>query len=144
MLNFNYSVPTKILFGKHKIDLLAENAKRLGIETVFTATEAAEGQEILARAGFEAREILKTLPSVLDAAAIENLELSRSADIVTSILRGMRMEVGESRRIIDTLANASRRSKATMDGLGESIPQVAAQAANLGFSIEELLSLIHI
>jgi len=139
--DFEYQIRTTGLVARataNEIDLLAENAKRLGIETVFTATEAAEGQEILARAGFETREILKTLPSVLDAAAIENLELSRSADIVTSILRGMRMEVGESRRIIDTLANASRRSKATMDGLGESIPQVAAQAANLGFSIEEL------
>lgn len=30
MLNFNYSVPTKILFGKHKIDLLAENIKEYG------------------------------------------------------------------------------------------------------------------
>jgi len=30
MLNFNYSVPTKVFFGKNKIDLLAENIKKYG------------------------------------------------------------------------------------------------------------------
>lgn len=139
--DFQYQIKTTGLVANataSQIEKLTENAKNLGIETAFTAKEAAKGQEILARAGFEVSEIFTTLPSVLDAAAIEELELSSAAGILTGTLRGMQLDVSESRRVIDVLAETSRSSKAEIAGLGEALPQVAAQASGLGIEIEEL------
>jgi len=139
--DFRYQIKTTGLVAEatgKEIEKLTKNAKQLGIETAFTAKEAAEGQEILARAGFEVEQVIETLPAVLDAAAIEEMKLSRASEIMTGALKGMRMEVDQSRRVIDVLADTSRSSKATINSLGESLPQVAATASGLGVEIEML------
>src|SRR5699024_3007754 len=52
-----------------EMEKLREQAKKLGRDTRFSATEAAEGMEMLARAGFETDEIMNALPDVLNLAA---------------------------------------------------------------------------
>lgn len=121
-----------------EVDQLRENAMQLGIDTAFTAKEAAEGQELLARAGFEVREIMETIPAVLNAAAIENMELSQAADIVAMSVRSMGYEVDQAERVIDVLAMTSAESSTNVEELGTAIPEVAGSASRLGIEIEEL------
>ena len=67
---------------------LKEQAKQLGADTAFSATEAAEGMENLASAGFSTSEIMAAMPGMLNLAASSGEDLAGSADIAASTLRG--------------------------------------------------------
>src|SRR5690625_5062741 len=115
---------------------LREQAKELGRDTRFSATQAAEGQEMLARAGFETKEVIEALPSVLNLAAAGAVDLGDAADIASNILSGFGMEATETAKVADILAKASSDSNTDIQGLGESMKYVAPIASDLGVSIE--------
>src|SRR5690625_7135161 len=68
---------------------LREQAKEMGRATRFSAHEAESGQEMLARAGFETKEVIEALPSVLNLAAAGAVDLGDAADIASNILSGL-------------------------------------------------------
>ena len=66
-----------------ELEALEEQARKMGSETRYSATEAASGMEFLARAGFEVNEITESMPGLLDLAASANMDLGRAADITS-------------------------------------------------------------
>ena len=72
---------------------LSEMAKKLGRETIYTATQAAEAEEIMAMAGLSATEIMTALGPALQLAAVGEVEIAQAAEIAA--LRGsMRPSLG--------------------------------------------------
>ena len=67
---------------------LSAQARQLGRDTQFSASQAANAQELLARAGFYTNEIIAAMPSVLNMAAAEGMGLADAADIASGVLRG--------------------------------------------------------
>ena len=63
---------------------LREQSLELGRTTQFSAIQAANSQENLARAGFTVDKILAMMPEVLNVAASDGMELAQAADIVGS------------------------------------------------------------
>lgn len=119
------------------MDKMREQAKKLGRETRFSASESAEGMEMLARAGFETSEVMDALPSVLNLASAGAVDLGDAADITSNILSGFGMEATETSRVADILAQASADSNTNVEGLGQSFKYAAPIAADLGVSIED-------
>lgn len=62
---------------------LNETAKMLGATTVFSASQAGEGMEYLALAGWKTNDIVQAMPGMLNLAAAGALELGRAADITS-------------------------------------------------------------
>ncbi|RLE25518.1 MAG: phage tail tape measure protein, partial [Actinobacteria bacterium] len=60
--------------------MLTEEAKRLGTETRFSASQAAQGMVSLARAGFDANETLMAVEGTLKLAQAGALDLGQAAD----------------------------------------------------------------
>jgi len=116
---------------------LREQALELGATTRFSATEAARAMGELARAGFTARESLTATPGVLQLAQAAGLGLGRAADIASSSLRGFRLEVDETSRVVDVLAFAANASNTSVEGLGDALKFVAPVAAGVNVSLEE-------
>jgi TP901 family phage tail tape measure protein len=112
-------------------------ALEAGSTTAFTATQSANALSFLAMAGFSVDESITALPAVLAAAAAGNLDLATTADIVSNVLGGMRMEAGEAGRVADVLALASANSNTNIAMLGETMKFAAPAAANWGMSLEE-------
>lgn len=112
-------------------------AKEMGNTTRFSASEAGEGMEMLARAGFETSDIMDSLPDVLNLAAAGAVDLGDAADITSNILSGFGMEASETARVADVLAKASADSNVDVQGLGESFKYVGPVASSLGLSIED-------
>jgi len=121
---------------------LTEQARQLGKDTQFSATQAAQGQELLARAGFKANEIIASMPGLLNMAAAEGMELAQAADIASNTLRGFNLPAEQTTRVADVLAKASASSNVSIASLGESMKMVAPVAAGLGISIEEATAMI--
>ncbi len=115
---------------------LSDEAKRLGATTRFTAAQVAEGMTFIARAGFNASEILQTVHGTLLLAQAGALDLGRAADIATNVLTGFRLEASETARVVDVLALATNRSNTNVQQLGDALKFVAPVAAGLGLSLE--------
>ncbi|MBE2186737.1 MAG: phage tail tape measure protein [Rhodothermales bacterium] len=116
---------------------LRETAKRLGAETAFSATEAAQGMAELGAAGFNAAQTMEALPGVLDAAAAGQVDLSRTAEIVGSTLKSFGLDVSETGRVVDVLAQADAKSAAGIADMGETMSYAAPVAKMMGLSLED-------
>lgn len=120
-----------------QMDQLREQAKDMGMNTRYSASEASEGMEMLARAGFSTTDVMSALPHVLDLAAAGNVELGDAADITSNILSGFGMEASETAKVADVLAKASADSNVDVQSLGEAFKHVGPVASTLGLSIED-------
>ena len=120
-------------------DLLAlrEQAKELGKSTVWSSSQAAEGQQFLAMAGFNKDQILKSMPGMLDLASAGGIDLGAAADIGSNILTGMGLDAGEMGRVGDVLVNTFTKSNTSLSMLGETMKYAAPVAKSLGVSVEE-------
>lgn len=129
----------RAITGLSRADMapLTAEIKRLGATTVFSATEAAQGAENLARAGFSSTEIIAALGGVLNAAAADGIDLATASNIVASNVRAFGLEAGEAVRVADALAGVSANANVNMTQLGEALKFVAPVSRTLGVSIEE-------
>lgn len=123
---------------------LKEQAKQLGADTAFSATEAAEGMENLASAGFSTSEIIAAMPGMLDLAASSGEDLASSADIAASTLRGFGLEASSAGHVADVLAKNAAATNAAVVDTGEAMKYVAPVAKTMGIEFEETAAAIGI
>lgn len=121
---------------------LADEARRLGAETKFTAVEAAEGLRFLAMAGLDVDESLAALEPVLDLAAAGSLEVSRAADIATNVMSAMNLEVSDLNHVMDVMAHTAANSNTNIEQMAQALKYAAPIAAAAGIDIDELGALI--
>ena len=121
---------------------LRAQAEELGAATSFSATEAAEGMENLASAGFTTNQILSAMPGLLDLAASDNLDLATAADIAASTLNGFGLEASQAAHVADVLAKAAADTNAGITDTGEAMKYIAPVAATMGQSLEEVTAAI--
>lgn len=130
------------LQSRDQIADLEAKAKQLGATTKFTATEAANAMETMARAGFKNSEILSGIDGVLSAAAASGLEIEEVANHVSNALKGMGLATSEAGRVSDVLALASSRTNSTIGTLGESLKNVASTARQFNIPLEDTVGAV--
>ena len=116
---------------------LEAKAKALGATTRFSATQAAEGMIYLARAGFNADQVLASIEGTLNLAQAGALGLGDAADIASNILQGFQLDVAETGRLVDIMAKAANSSNTDIRQLGDAMKYVGPVATGLGVSVEE-------
>ncbi|WP_258073014.1 phage tail tape measure protein [Brevibacillus laterosporus] len=116
---------------------LTTTAKQLGASTVFSASQAAEGMQFLAMAGYKTNEIIAAMPGLLDAAAAGQTDLGTTADIVSNILSGFGIAAGDTGRVADVLTKAFTSANVDLQMLGYTMKYAAPWAKALGVSLEE-------
>ena len=116
---------------------LEKQAKQLGKTTRFSATQASEGMSFLAMAGFETNEILSAMPNVLTLASSANLDLGRSADIVSNVMQGFGQDSEQLSASVDVLTKAFVSSNTDLSQLGEAMKFVGPVANSFGIAFEE-------
>lgn len=115
---------------------LTIEAKKQGASTAFSATEAGQGLEFLALAGFTVDESITAIGPVLSAAAADGIGLGQAAEIVGSALKGMALPASDATRVADVLAKTSATTATSIADLGEGFKYVAPLAKTLGIDIE--------
>lgn len=121
-----------------EIGNLRDFAKEMGSTTKFSATEAAEGMNILAMAGYDADQQIATLPSVLSLASAGALSLADSADYVTGIMAGFSNETLDASTIANTLATVASSAKGDVQSFGEGLSTVAGMANTTGQKMQDM------
>lgn len=121
---------------------LAGVARELGASTRYSATEAAEGLEFLALAGFNVDQSISALPATLNLATVGGIELGQAADFASNILGQFGLSADQTGRVVDTLTVASQGSNTSVLQLAEALKFAGTVAGSAGLSIEETAAAI--
>lgn len=132
--------------GQKSFEALENAARKCGRETAFSASEAAEGLNNLAMAGYDAEKAAMALPTVLNLAGAGALELKDSAEMLTAGMASLEIEQTEAEfgHFADILAITASKAKTNVAGIGEAITTVGGTAANLKGGAEEVAAALGI
>ena len=121
---------------------LRDIAKELGSTTEFSASQAADGLNFLAMAGFNAAEAMAAIPAVLDLATASQMGLAEAADTASNIMSGFGISANNAAQVADVLAAASTRANTTVGQLGSAMSTVAPIAKALDMSLSDTAAAI--
>lgn len=145
IVNAAVKFPEGIERGTAAFEELENAAKKVGLETRFSAAEAAEGFNFLAMAGFSAKQAMAALPGIADLATVANTDLATSADIVSDSLSIMGLMTENSLQLQKNLARtsgvmvkAATSANFTFSELFESFKRGGPVAHAAGIEIETL------
>lgn len=127
-----------------ELEELRNQAIQLGADTSFSASEAAQGMENLAAAGFTTSEIMNAMPGLLDLAAAAGEDLAASSDIAASTIRGFGLAASDASHVADVLAENANRTNSSVAETGEAMKYIAPLARAAGISMEETAAAIGI
>lgn len=126
-----------------QIKPLTEKAKELGETTSFSATEAAEGLNILAMSGLNAKEQISTIEPVLNLASAGTLSLAEASSFTTGAVKGFKDEMKNTNYYTDLMAKGATLANTDVRGLGSALSYVSATANSYGQKADKVtLSLL--
>lgn len=126
--------------GKAAFQTLEDAARECGASTAFSATEAAEGLNFLALAGYDAEKAAAALPTVLRLAGAGAMGLGDASDMVTDAMSALNIEATQTNlnAFADNLAMTASKSNTSVAQLGEAILTVGGTAQGLAGGTTEL------
>lgn len=121
------------------LDRIAAKSRELGKATEFTATQVAEGMQVLTQAGFSAEERINSISTVLDFATFGQVSMAKSADLVGAAMGGFGLEGEEAaKRVGNSMARIAVSTQADVSDIGMSFRKAAPMARTLGLSVENV------
>lgn len=128
-----------------KIGNVEAKAEEMGRTTKYTATEAAEGMNILAQAGLSADEQISGIGTVLNLASAGAMSLEESASYTAGAVKGFGDSMGNASYYADLMAKGATLANTDVRGLGEAFSGSAATAKNYGQAADSVtLSLLRL
>jgi len=117
---------------------LRDAAVKAGADTAFSAVEAAQGIEELAKAGVSTKDIMGGgLKGSLDLAAAGSLGVAEAAEISASALTQFKLSGDKIPHLADLLAAGAGKAQGSVSDLGAALNQSGLVAASTGLTIEE-------
>lgn len=128
-----------------KIGNVKAKAEEMGRTTKYTATEAAEGMNILAQAGLSADEQISGIGTVLNFASAGAMSLEESASYTAGAVKGFGDSMSNASYYADLMAKGATLANTDVRGLGEAFSGSAATAKNYGQAADSVtLSLLRL
>lgn len=128
-----------------KIKNVKAKAEEMGRTTKYTATEAAEGMNILAQAGLSADEQISGIGTVLNLASAGAMSLEESASYTAGAVKGFGDSMSNASYYADLMAKGATLANTDVRGLGEAFSGSAATAKNYGQAADSVtLSLLRL
>jgi len=122
----------------NEIAALRDAAITLGADTKFTAGEAAEGIEELAKAGVATTDVLNGgLKGALDLASAGQIEVGAAAEIAATAMTQFEISGENIPHLADLLAAGAGKAQGGVTELGSALAQAGLIASNMGLSIED-------
>lgn len=121
-----------------ELDSIREKALQLGKDTAFSATEAANAMEELAKAGVTTEDILNgAADGAVALAAAAGTSLPIAATLISTALNQFQLTGDQATRVADLFAGAAAASAADATEIGEAFAYVGTRANQLNISIED-------
>lgn len=118
--------------------LLKAAALEAGQATIYSATQAANAEAELARAGISTADIIGgALKGALDLAASGQLELGESAIISAQAMNAFKLEGADVGHIADVISAGAGKSATNVHDMGMAFRQAALLSSQTGLSLEQ-------
>lgn len=117
---------------------LRKTAQELGASTSFSATQAAEGLNILAMSGLTAEQQMAAIPDVLNLAAAGSIEMADAASYAVGAIKGFGDEFSNTQYYTDLMAKGATLAATDVKGLGEALSGSSATAAAYGQKADDV------
>lgn len=125
------------------LDSLRSKAKEMGASTAFSATQAAEGLNILAMSGFDANQQIGMIEPTLNLASAGSLDLADSASYVSGVLKGFKMDstdlnvvMANTQQVADKMAKGATMAATDVGDLGSAMSQAAATSSGYNQTLD--------
>ncbi|WP_243454727.1 phage tail tape measure protein [Clostridium perfringens] len=116
---------------------LKAKAEEMGAKTKFSASEAGQGLEYMAMAGWKTGDMLDGIQPILNLAIASGEELGTTSDIVTDALTAFNMTAKDAGKFSDILAAASSNANTNVSMMGETFKYAAPVAGSLGYTAKD-------
>ncbi|NIP56140.1 phage tail tape measure protein [candidate division KSB1 bacterium] len=133
------------------LEKLRQTARKIGADTQFSATQASQGLDFLAMAGFTTEQAMSSLGGVVDLATVANIDLATATDIASDSLGAFGMMSDDTAqlqknliRINDVFAKTTTSANTTLEALFESAKKGGPTFTSTGQSIETFSTLVGI
>lgn len=123
-----------------QLERMSDMAVDLGAKTKFSASEAAQGMDMLAAAGFDAEEVMQALPGVMDAAQASGEGLALTADVVAGALNAFGLKASDSSKVADVLAQSANTTSLSMQDLQVGLANAGEVGPRFGQSLESVVA----
>lgn len=120
--------------------MMTDEARKMGRETIYHATDAAKAMENLARGGFDATEATTALSRTLQLAQANTISLDEASDLMIRTMRGFALPISEEEMVHanDVLSKTAASSATNVIELGEALKNAAPFGHALNQSVEEV------
>jgi TP901 family phage tail tape measure protein len=120
------------------MELLREKAIEVGADTAFSANEAAQGIEELAKAGVSTKDILNGgLNGAMDLAAAGALGVGDAAEIAATAMVQFKLSGQDIPHVADLLAAGAGKAQGSVEDIGMALKQSGLVAAQFGLSVDD-------
>ena len=117
---------------------LRDKAQEMGAATNFSASQAAEGLNILAMSGFDAEKSISMVEDVLHLAAAGSMDMASAAGFISGTMKGFADETNTSAYYANLMAKGATLANTDVRGLGDAMASGAAGAAAYKQSAESM------
>lgn len=125
------------------IEELSALAMKMGADTVFSASDAADAMLELAKGGLTAAQIQAgALAATLQLAAAGGLELGAAATFMSNAMNTFGLQAKDAAKVSAALAGGANASSASVESLGQALAQVGPGAKTAGLSLEETVAVL--
>jgi TP901 family phage tail tape measure protein len=123
---------------------LEAEARKMGLETAYSARQAAEGMIEFAIAGFKAKDVVKAIHPTLDLAAAGMIEVKEAAKISARVINDMGYSADHLRSVLDVIGKAATSGGTSITDLGEAFKFVGPIARVAGVQLTEVVAAIQL
>ncbi len=128
-----------------QMKLIRASARDAGATTEFTAAQAAEALDFLARAGFKSTEAMGSLRSMINLSTATGEDFAQVADMSSDLLGAFGLNVDDTaqkiknlNRINDVLVKTANSANVTVEAMFETMKDAAPIGRKLGIELEEV------
>lgn len=137
MREMGFAIPDVEAFGA-SIDELNAYCLKLGREGPFAADQVAQAITRLIKAGYDWKQIQEMMPAITDLAIAKDLDLAKSADMVSVALNTFGLNTDQARMVVDSFVQSTNVSLATTDDMAQALTDIGPIAKSLGWEIGDV------
>ena len=123
--------------GIQQMQDMEDTARQLGRTTLFTATEAADAMQALARAGMDANSILEVSGDALNFAGANATSMSNATQLLAATMAQFNLTSDKSTEVVDTFTGALQNSLLDVESLTIAMRYGGSVGAALGMSLKD-------
>ena len=123
--------------GRAELEAFELKARELGASTAYSATEAAQGMQQLARAGFSTNQVIAAIGPSLQFAGASASDMESATSLLAASMKQFGLTSSEASRITDAFTVIQQKSLFDMESLTNAMRYAGTVGASFGMSLEK-------